>query len=745
MCSPLNAYSALHPRPCSWLKRLRAEQGHAATSISLLINKADRLGAFAYDGGAEVDGALAADFEGAAAAADAAGASSDVGLSTTAAAEEAARAALEAAARGAEDADAAGADASSGGVSLKGQSRWRTLEHECYALGLGAPIAVSAESRMGFSDLHNALFDVAAAKAAAAATSKAAAAAARRAAAEARGAATASAAAGARVGVTAPAFVAAAAGGDAHAAGAPAAAAATDADIEAATEAPPPVQDDAYEPAVVEVGADDIADADAASSGADARFNGSAAAASAREGKAALPIHMAIVGRPNVGKSSVVNQLLGHDRVLTGPQAGLTRDPTTVTLQHRDARIQMVDTAGMRRWGAWDLTTPLEGEAVGAARRALQRANVVVLVVDASGGTKEGLTLASQALSVGGGSGSPAASSPLYTSTRGRGAAPSMFGAPSAGAAASSGVRSSRELPGAGLTRQDMSIAEQVIEEGRGLVVVLNKVDTLAPHFAAAAARAAAAAAAGGASGPSQTASGLTADSLSGGGQMAAINSGSGTGAATVPFFPPADPSSSDEEEEAVVGLLGAGADRGSSAAAGSAGAGSGAGAGVGGEGSAVSPAVRAAHRQLLQHPNVKRVIEFVRTQLDSMQQCGGAEIVPVSALTGAGREKILPAVLRTYQRWNLRVPTSTLNRWLELIQRHHPPPADTVTVSSARPDREGKRPTRRIPLKLKFLSQTAVRPPTFTLFVNRNAGAFPRSCAAVCSGLRFLVPWLRR
>jgi hypothetical protein len=201
----------------------------------------------------------------------------------------------------------------------------------------------------------------------------------------------------------------------------------------------------------------------------------------------------------------------------------------------------------------------------------------------------------------------------------------------------------------------------------------------------------------------------------------AAISSG-GTGAAVVPFYPPADPSSSDEEEEAAAGLLGAGAERGTSSAAGSAGAGAGTGVG---EASAVPPAVRAAHRQLLQHPNVKRVIECVRTQLDSMPQCGGAEIVPVSALTGAGREKILPAVLRTYQRWNLRVPTSTLNRWLELIQRHHPPPADTVTVSSARPDREGKRPTRRIPLKLKFLSQTAVRPPTFTLFVNRNAGAF--------------------
>jgi hypothetical protein len=430
---------------------------------------------------------------------------------------------------------------------------------------------------------------------------------------------------------------------------------------------------------------------------------------------------MAIVGRPNVGKSSVVNQLLGHDRVLTGPQAGLTRDPTTVTLQHRDARIQMVDTAGMRRWGAWDLTTPLEGEAVGAARRALQRANVVVLVVDASGGTKEGLTLASQALSAGG-SGT-AAASPLYTSTRGRGAAPSMFGAPSAGAAASAGVRSSRELPGAGLTRQDMAIAEQVIEEGRGLVVVLNKVDTLAPHFAAAAARAAAAAAA-----VSSHAAGLPADGTGGGGQASAASSGgSGVGPAAVPFYPPADPSSSDEEEEAVVGLLGAGADRGNSPAAGSGVARSGAGVS---EVSTVSPAVRAAHRQLLQHPNVKRVIEFVRTQLDSMQQCGGAEIVPVSALTGAGREKILPAVLRTYQRWNLRVPTSTLNRWLELIQRHHPPPADTVTVSSARPDREGKRPTRRIPLKLKFLSQTAVRPPTFTLFVNRNAGSFVWLCA---------------
>ena len=70
-----------------------------------------------------------------------------------------------------------------------------------------------------------------------------------------------------------------------------------------------------------------------------------------------------------------------------GPTPGLTRDAVEVVLPLGDGRcVRLVDTAGMRRWGAWDLSTPLEGVAVGQAKKALALANVVALVVDGSGG-----------------------------------------------------------------------------------------------------------------------------------------------------------------------------------------------------------------------------------------------------------------------------------------------------------------------------------------------------------------------
>ena len=61
------------------------------------------------------------------------------------------------------------------------------------------------------------------------------------------------------------------------------------------------------------------------------------------------PIRLAIVGRPNVGKSTLVNRLIGEDRLLTGPEAGITRDAIEVEWQYRDRPIRLVDTAGMRR------------------------------------------------------------------------------------------------------------------------------------------------------------------------------------------------------------------------------------------------------------------------------------------------------------------------------------------------------------------------------------------------------------
>ena len=110
---------------------------------------------------------------------------------------------------------------------------------------------------------------------------------------------------------------------------------------------------------------------------------------------AAGVVHLAIVGRPNVGKSTLVNQLLGAARALVGPTAGLTRDSVAggeLPLPGGAGRVvRLVDTAGMRRSGAMDFTTPLEGLAVGQSRRALALANVVALVVDGSGGSAAGL------------------------------------------------------------------------------------------------------------------------------------------------------------------------------------------------------------------------------------------------------------------------------------------------------------------------------------------------------------------
>src|SRR3982751_1574522 len=61
------------------------------------------------------------------------------------------------------------------------------------------------------------------------------------------------------------------------------------------------------------------------------------------------PIRIAIVGRPNAGKSTLVNALIGEDRLLTGPEAGITRDAIPVDWEWEGRQIRLVDTAGMRR------------------------------------------------------------------------------------------------------------------------------------------------------------------------------------------------------------------------------------------------------------------------------------------------------------------------------------------------------------------------------------------------------------
>lgn len=131
------------------------------------------------------------------------------------------------------------------------------------------------------------------------------------------------------------------------------------------------------------------------------------------------PIQLAIVGRPNVGKSTLFNSLIGEERVLTGPEAGMTRDAITVEWSYRDRPFKLVDTAGLRRRARVD--DKLEKLAAADGLRAVRLAHVVVLVVDAA----------------------------------------------------------------AILDRQDLTIARMVIEEGRALVIAVNKWDAVTDKTAA--------------------------------------------------------------------------------------------------------------------------------------------------------------------------------------------------------------------------------------------------------------------
>ena len=92
---------------------------------------------------------------------------------------------------------------------------------------------------------------------------------------------------------------------------------------------------------------------------------------------------VAIVGRPNVGKSSLVNRLLREERVMVSELPGTTRDTVDVVLQWEKRRFRLLDTAGMRRPGRVARSGQVEAVSVVLARRALARADVAVLVVDA--------------------------------------------------------------------------------------------------------------------------------------------------------------------------------------------------------------------------------------------------------------------------------------------------------------------------------------------------------------------------
>ena len=247
---------------------------------------------------------------------------------------------------------------------------------------------------------------------------------------------------------------------------------------------------------------------------------------------AAHPLRIAVVGRPNVGKSTLVNTILGEERLITGPEAGITRDAIAVDLERQGRALRLFDTAGLRRKMRVEGTA--EELSVGDTLRAIRFAEVVVLLLDA-------------------------------------------------------------ERP---FEKQDLQVADLIVEEGRALVIAVNKWDV-----------------------------------------------------------------------------------------------------------------VRAPQA---------RLAELRETCERLLPQIKGVAFVPVSALTGKGVDNLMGAVLAADEVWNKRLPTHALNQWLREAVETHSPPA----VSGRRS-------------KLRYITESNARPPTFVLFCSRPK-ALPDSY------VRYLVNSLR-
>ncbi|MBT0957160.1 ribosome biogenesis GTPase Der [Alphaproteobacteria bacterium KMM 3653] len=93
------------------------------------------------------------------------------------------------------------------------------------------------------------------------------------------------------------------------------------------------------------------------------------------------PLQIAVVGRPNAGKSTLINQILGEDRLLTGPEAGITRDSISLSLKWEGTHVRLFDTAGMRKKAK--VQAKLEKLSVSDGLRAVKFAEVVVVLLDA--------------------------------------------------------------------------------------------------------------------------------------------------------------------------------------------------------------------------------------------------------------------------------------------------------------------------------------------------------------------------
>lgn len=103
-----------------------------------------------------------------------------------------------------------------------------------------------------------------------------------------------------------------------------------------------------------------------------------------------------------------------------------------------------------------------------------------------------------------------------------------------------------------------------------------------------------------------------------------------------------------------------------------------------------------------------------------SLPQVKGVAWVPLSALTGKGVDKLMPAVAAAYEVWNRRIPTGQLNRFLAAVTERHPPPAPG-----------GK------PVQIRYMTQVKARPPTFALFVNKPAALPETYLRYLSNGLR--------
>lgn len=95
-----------------------------------------------------------------------------------------------------------------------------------------------------------------------------------------------------------------------------------------------------------------------------------------------IPLRITVTGRPNAGKSTLINQLIGEDRMLTGPEAGITRDSISVDWSWRGRPVKLFDTAGLRRKSR--VQDKLEKLSVADALRAVRFAEVVVVCLDAT-------------------------------------------------------------------------------------------------------------------------------------------------------------------------------------------------------------------------------------------------------------------------------------------------------------------------------------------------------------------------